>query len=148
MDPHVTLVSFSDKIGGDSFSIELDPAVFINQDFLAQQKLPLEFKGGNGVPTKEFIDSLFIEQDQLSSKTTDLVSKLIKPIANEASRQNGPTTSSSNYISSPATAPSPPVAGKTLQFLITHILFIDLLFGGTYGHFHLLFVNNVNFYVH
>ena len=113
MDPHVTLVSFSDKIGGDSFSIELDPAVFINQDFLAQQKLPLEFKGGNGVPTKEFIDSLFIEQDQLSSKTTDLVSKLIKPIVNEASRQNGPTTSSSNYISIPATAPSPPVAGKT-----------------------------------
>lgn len=115
MDPHVTLVSFSDKTDGSSFSIEVDPAMFINENILSMQNMPLQFTGGN-VPTKEFIDSLFIEQDQLNEKITDLISKLVTPVAKAMIRQDSPSTSSSNYISSTTTS-FVPVVGKASHLL-------------------------------
>ena len=133
MDPHVILVSFSDKIGGDSLSIELDPALFVNENFLSEQILPLEFKGGNAL-TKEFIDSLFTYQDQLRNKITDLISTVIKPVAYETTRQNDPSERSLNFIYSSPVEPSSHLTGKTTSNYLPRTL------GGAYEYIHLLLI--------
>ena len=94
MDPQVTLISFSEKNSSESFSTNIDPTVFVNEDFLSHQPLPLEIKGGAPSLNKELIDSLFTEQDTLKDKVRDLVSKIVKPsVAVDSSRT---TSSSSN----------------------------------------------------
>ena len=113
MDQHVTIVSFSDKTSSESSSINIDLTVYINEQFLAAQTLPIEFKCGSpGFSTthattnttmvltsdKEFIYSLFLEQDNLKDKIRLMVSKVLQiPLPNT---NTSTTASSSNYSSS------------------------------------------------
>jgi hypothetical protein len=138
MDPHVTLISFSEKtsIGGASLSMSVDPAVFINQDFLTQHLLTspaaptaavIEFIGGSdsaAVADKKLTESIFTEQDSLREKVRDLAGKVIQLPPAAAAGNN--SSSASNYSSSSTTYP-PYGERLTEHYYITNLHCIGFL---------------------
>lgn len=121
MDPHVTLISFSEKTssGGASLSMSVDPAVFINQDFLTQ-RLPLTSSSSSSAPTvieftgggdsaaaaanKELLESIFLDQDSLREQVRGLAAKVIQlPPPPAAAAAGNNSSSASNYSSSSTT---------------------------------------------